>query len=132
MSSKRFCDSLFKYYCAIKTPPRKALIQIKINSLTSVKLFNLRKRFSRYEQTFGELKQIVFLQGPSADINIFLLFSHPETDSHKYFNNENYRFLFTKSFSNVKSIIRVDKLDTPAQGWLILKLFLQSIFISTL
>ena len=47
-------------------------------------------------------------------INILCLFSHrePSVDIHKYSNNENYRFLFTKSFLHVKSIIRVDKVDT--------------------
>ena len=47
-------------------------------------------------------------------INILCLFSHrePSVDIHKYSNNENYRFLFTKSFLHVKSIIKVDKVDT--------------------
>ena len=46
----------------VQLNPWKALIQIKINSWTSVKLFNLGKRFSRYEKTLRELKQIVALQ----------------------------------------------------------------------
>ena len=57
----------------VQLNPWKALIQIKINSWTSVKLFNLRKRFSRYEKTLRELKQIVALQ---ALVRILTFFSY--------------------------------------------------------